>query len=140
MARTLRERASCVVTRDGKLLLVADSKSIFMLPGGGVDPGETIEAAIERELLEETGLRAVRTKFEYVFETSSNRHHVFTVEAEGELDGGKIEVGGEIYGLLWWNLESDLPVYPHVTSVQNWLGKTKQTGESTTKRRMAQRS
>ena len=121
MSRMLRDRSTCVVIRDGKLLLVADGKSIFMLPGGGVDAGETIKAAAARELHEETGLIATRTEFLYEFESASNRHHIFAVEAEGEIDAGKIEVGGEIHGFLWWDLESNLPVFPHVTSVRDWL-------------------
>ena len=129
MTASLRDRATCVVTRDGKLLLVADSKSIFMLPGGGVDPGETIEIAAARELLEETGLIATRTTYEYVLETSINRHHVFSVEAEGEVDEAKTASDGEIHGFLWWDLESDLPVYSHVSSVQDWLRAAKETGE-----------
>ena len=121
MSRTLRDRSTCVVIRDGKLLLVADSKSIFMLPGGGVDPGESIKAAAVRELLEETGLIATRTEFLYVLDTATNRHHIFAVETKGEIDAAKIEVGGEIHGVLWWDMESDLSVYAHVTSVRDWL-------------------
>ena len=132
MSRTLRDRSTCVVTRGGKLLLVADSKSVFMLPGGGVDPGETIKAAAVRELLEETGLIATRTEFLYVFESATNRHHIFAVEAEGEIDAGKIEVGGEVHGYLWWDMESDLCVYAHVTSVRNWLQGARPKGNATT--------
>ena len=121
MNEKLRDRATCVVLRDGKLLLVADHTMKYMLPGGGVDPGETIEAAAVRELLEETGLVATRTAHLYVFETASNRHHVFAVEADGPLDEDEVRSAGEIHGFLWWDMESDVPVYPSVTSVRDWL-------------------
>lgn len=54
--------AGAVVRRDDAALLVRLTYSRqagrFMLPGGYVDPGETITAAIEREVLEETGVHA----------------------------------------------------------------------------------
>lgn len=40
--------------RAGAIALVRTRKGYF-LPGGGVDPGETIEQALRREILEETG-------------------------------------------------------------------------------------
>ncbi|WP_347057844.1 NUDIX domain-containing protein [Blastococcus sp. HT6-30] len=45
----------------GRLLLVrrrnAPGRGLWSVPGGRVEPGETVAAAVEREVLEETGLR-----------------------------------------------------------------------------------
>ena len=52
---------SVSVWRDGKVLLVERAKQprgIWAFPGGHVEPGESLEAAAARELLEETGLTA----------------------------------------------------------------------------------
>ena len=52
--------ADPVVVRDGEILLVKRAREPFKgrwcLPGGFVDPGEKVEAAALRELMEETGL------------------------------------------------------------------------------------
>lgn len=51
-----------LVVRDGRLLLVrmtyGPSKGRYMLPGGLVEPGETLDVAVAREVLEETGVVA----------------------------------------------------------------------------------
>jgi ADP-ribose pyrophosphatase YjhB (NUDIX family) len=45
----------------GRLLVIrrghAPHEGLWSVPGGRVEPGETLEAAVEREVLEETGLR-----------------------------------------------------------------------------------
>lgn len=54
--------ASAAVLRGDRVLLAARARppleSIFSLPGGLVEPGETLAEAALRELLEETGIEA----------------------------------------------------------------------------------
>jgi len=57
----LRVRANGVLIRDEKVLLVkinspTTNEPFWMPPGGGVDYGEHLRFAVEREMLEETGL------------------------------------------------------------------------------------
>jgi ADP-ribose pyrophosphatase YjhB (NUDIX family) len=51
---------SAVVIRDGEFLIVrrarAPMQGLFTLPGGGVEPGESLVAAVRREIKEETAL------------------------------------------------------------------------------------
>ena len=48
--------------QDGKIALLHIAGSgFYSLPGGGVDEGESLETALERELLEETGCRFTLT-------------------------------------------------------------------------------
>lgn len=51
---------SAAIVRDGKLLVVRRARQPGMgwhtFPGGGVELGETLEAAVAREVKEETGL------------------------------------------------------------------------------------
>lgn len=56
----------CLITKKGdKILAVSrkDNHNDFGLPGGKVDPGETPEEAIRREVKEETGLDIINLKF-----------------------------------------------------------------------------
>jgi len=58
-----RQGSSVVyVENKGKVLAVSRGEDItnMNMPGGGIEPGETPEEAAERELWEETGLRAIK--------------------------------------------------------------------------------
>lgn len=51
---------SAAIIRDGKVLIVrrarAPARGLYTLPGGGVEVGETFEAALARELAEEANV------------------------------------------------------------------------------------
>ncbi|MEO8289757.1 MAG: NUDIX hydrolase [Gaiellaceae bacterium] len=54
-----RIRVSAVLRREGRTLLIRQEKpgrEYWMLPGGGVNGGETLVQAVHRELLEECGI------------------------------------------------------------------------------------
>jgi ADP-ribose pyrophosphatase YjhB (NUDIX family) len=55
----VRLRVAAVIIRDGRLLAVEHEKggrSYWLLPGGGVEPGERLTAALVRECSEELGV------------------------------------------------------------------------------------
>ncbi len=72
MNETPRQRATAIVERDGRVLLVRDKwRPAFMLPGGGIDEGESPEVAIERELREETTLTATAVQYLFTHDAST---------------------------------------------------------------------
>lgn len=70
--------AALIFNRDGKLLVtrraVEPDIGKIDLPGGFVDPGETAEAALTRELREELGITSVRL----TYLTSGTNEYLFT--------------------------------------------------------------
>ena len=63
-----RIRVAAVIVIDGRIVLVRQSRTgapYHLLPGGGVEPGETLAAALLREVREEVGLdcRIIRPLF-----------------------------------------------------------------------------
>ena len=90
-----RQAVRGIIIRGEKLLLLYTPVAReYKLPGGGVDSGETLEAALEREILEECGARLTRVVreigaiIEYAhakepeFETFKMTSHNFLCEVE----------------------------------------------------------
>lgn len=66
-----RHAARAIVTRNDKILLLYTERyDDFSFPGGGIDPGESPEAGLHRELYEETGATDINViaHFGYVTE------------------------------------------------------------------------
>ena len=54
----LRHACRGILVRDGKVLLSYESNNDkYIIPGGGIEPGECFSKCCEREMLEETGIR-----------------------------------------------------------------------------------
>ena len=90
-------RVGVVVERGGALLLVRHEKPdrdpYWVLPGGRLEPGETIPRCAERELLEETSLEGKFSGVLYVSEFFAEGRHTVDVTTRVEVCGGEAQLG-----------------------------------------------
>ena len=86
-------RVAAVVEREGDLLLVRHQKPdrdpYWVLPGGRLEPGETIPDCASREVAEETGLTASFSGVLYLGEFLREGRHTIDVVARVELEGNE---------------------------------------------------
>ena len=83
-------RIGAVAERYGALLLVRhdkpDREPYWVLPGGRLEPGETIPECAERELMEETGLEGNFAGVLYVSEFLQEGRHTVDVTVRVKVD------------------------------------------------------
>ena len=112
--RTPRIRVGVLVRRADKILLVCHRKGdrrYWMLPGGGLQWGETLAACGEREVREETGLQIRAERLLYVTETidpSGSRHILNLVMLGNYLSGSLRCPTEEIIETVEWFPVGDL--------------------------------
>ena len=93
-------RVGAVVARDGSLLLVRHQKPdrdpYWVLPGGRLEPGETIPQCAEREISEETGLSARISGVLYVSEFLREGRHTVDITVRMAPEGDEeAELGSD---------------------------------------------
>lgn len=93
-----------VIVRDGRLLLVKRGRGVgvglWSLPGGRVEPAETLAAAVRRELAEETGLQVHVGSLCGIAERISDQAHYVILDFWAEADGAAV-AGDDAAGLMW---------------------------------------
>ena len=94
---SIRVRVGVAVVQDGKILLVphydTDSGPVqWLIPGGQLKPGESLEEAARREFEEETGLRVQECRLLDISEVvpPERPYHSITITYSGTVEGGQI--------------------------------------------------
>jgi len=137
--RQIRSAARAVIICEGRLLAtkMRDNRGVYyILPGGGQQPGETLEETVRRECLEEAGVKVRVVRLLYVREyigknhNFSKRHeafhqieHVFLCEVEDPLSvcpGRETDI--HQVGVNWLALEALARIRFYPEAVKPFLG------------------
>jgi 8-oxo-dGTP diphosphatase len=98
----MKQRATVVCMRKGRVLLVAKERGRWAMPGGRPETDEPLSRTAFRELREETGLPAVSVRYAFQFRGASTRHFVFVADLP---DGAEPSPGNEIARCRWARLK-----------------------------------
>jgi ADP-ribose pyrophosphatase YjhB (NUDIX family) len=97
--------------RRGAILLVERGghplKGYWSIPGGLVETGESLDEAVRREVLEETGLRVKPVEMFGIFERVMNdargraEYHYLLMDYICTVTGGKLRAGDDVARVEW---------------------------------------
>ena len=119
-----RVAVGAVVFKDECVLLVRrgqpPAEDLWAIPGGGVEIGETLREAAERELLEETGIQIRALKPIYTFDVIDRdtdgkvRFHYVIVDLAADYVDGEPQPGDDALEARWVSAKeiNDLEVSP----------------------------
>ncbi len=99
---------SAAIFRDGKILLVRrarfPAKGFYSLPGGRVEFGETLHAALHREVAEETALKieiAELAAWREVLPTAAGGGHYLIMSFAARWSAGDVVLNEELDDYKW---------------------------------------
>ena len=118
--------AGAVAVVNDRLLLVrravGPGSGRWSVPGGRVEPGETVSGAVVRELREETGLRATCGDFVGWAERIGDGHHYVILDfLVTMLDPPERAIAGDDAGDVAWVPLAEVPTWPLVDGLADFL-------------------
>jgi mutator protein MutT len=127
--------AAAVVMHDGRVLLIrrgqAPDAGEWSIPGGAVELGESVEAALRRELREETGLEiavgAFLERYERVEHDADGavRFHFVILDFAATVIGGTLRAGDDAAEAAWVD-PADLERYAVADSLRRVIARALQ--------------
>ena len=78
----MRVRGCALIRKEGKILLLVyhyPKGTVYAIPGGNIDEGETIEKSVIREFEEELGIQVAIDRLRYVGDMMANQYVAQTV-------------------------------------------------------------
>ena len=114
-----------VAVVEGALLMVqrahAPGAGRWTVPGGRVEPGESVTAAVERELFEETGLEVGCGAFLGWAERQGDGFHFVILDFEVSLSGRPAPTAGGDAAAAAWIPLAEVAALPLVDGLQEFL-------------------
>lgn len=120
-----RLRAAAIVLRDQHLLVLYrehDGRQYYVFPGGGIEPVESAENAVVREVLEETSIQVKADRLVYeLYHDNGDIHYYYLCEyvsgtpaLQTDTNEHQATLEGDIHVPLWLALSRvrKEPVYP----------------------------
>lgn len=119
--RVTRIRVAVLIVENGNVLLAEHEKGgrrYWLLPGGGMEFGESVEEAAKRELFEEAGIEIEVGDLLWVVDSIPGdlHRHVLNLIVEGRALSTNLVPGQDrvLRDMRWWPVEAiaDLEIFP----------------------------
>ena len=98
LRRNVRIRVAGILIKDNRILLVAhkkDGRVYWLLPGGGVNYGESLGEALKREFIEELNIKVDVGQPDFIFDSiePSGKRHIVNICFNCTYISGDLKLG-----------------------------------------------